>query len=83
MHSLVNYDIIHKYLYSSFNLFKTLAPNRINFSQFVLYIKNMLFFKNNILLDEADLINIFGENKIPGYICKLQTQYKDGYIQKR
>lgn len=80
---LVNYDIIHKCLNSSFNLFKTLAPNRINFSQFALYVKNILFFKNSILLDEADLINIFEENKILGYICKLQTQYKDGYIQKR
>lgn len=81
--SLENYGEIQQYLNSGFNLFKTLAPNRINFSQFAIFIKNMLFFKNHILLDVADLINIFEENKIFGYFCKLQTQYKDGYIQKR
>lgn len=76
-------SIIEYYLKSGFSLFETLAPNRINFSQFALYLKSLLFFKNNKLLDVTDLINLFENNKLDRYLCKLQSQYNDGYIQKR
>lgn len=75
-------DIIKKYLEESISLFRTLAPNRITYSLFVLYLKYNSFMKDGLVIDEYDVRNLLESQRIPLYILKYQSQYKDGYIQK-
>jgi len=75
-------DDFLKYLEDSFSLFKTLAPNRITFSLFANYTKQMLFWSNSVMVDTEDIKRAFELKRIPNYIFKYQEHYKDGYIQK-
>ena len=77
-----NTNFIQEYLEKDFNKFRTLAPNRITYSIFASYLKYTLFDKNNIVIDNSDIREMFESNKLPAYILKFQPQYKDGYIQK-
>ena len=78
----VDTDILDMYLNQSFDLFKTLAPNRTTFSLFANYAKLMLFFKHSIVIDEGDIRFYYGSKNNTKYIFKYQEQYKDGFIQK-
>lgn len=71
-----------KCLEDSFVLFKTLAPNRITFSLFTNYTKQILFWNHSVIVDTEDLKRAFELKRIPHYIYKYQEHYKDGYIQK-
>ncbi|MCL2313277.1 MAG: hypothetical protein FWC41_12535 [Firmicutes bacterium] len=75
-------DEFVKCLEDSFVLFKTLAPNRITFSLFANYTKQMLFWKYSEIIDTENIKNIFEKKQQPDYIYKYQEHYKDGYIQK-
>lgn len=80
--TVVDYPTIKKYIDNSFLLFKTLAPNRVTFSQMSKFVRNMLYFKDNKLIESEDIKNIFGELDFFKYIYKYQKQYEDGYVQK-
>ena len=71
-----------KCLSDSFLLFKTLAPNRVTFSLFAYYTKQMLFWNNIGIVDTENIKKVFELKQIPNYIFKYQEHYKDGYIQK-
>ena len=75
-------DEFTKCLEDSFLLFKTLAPNRITFSLFANYTKQMLFWNHSVMVDTEDIKKAFELKRIPNYIYKYQEHYKDGYIQK-
>lgn len=74
---------IKKYIDDSFSLFKTLAPNRVTFSQMSKYVRYMLYLKENKLIEAEDIKNIFGNVDFFEYICRYQKQYEDGYVQKK
>ena len=69
-------------LEDSFVLFKTLAPNRITFSLFTNYTKQMLFWNHSVIVDTEDVKRAFELKRVSNYIYKYQEQYKDGYVQK-
>jgi len=71
-----------KCLEDSFTLFKTLAPNRITFSLFASYTKQILFWNNSVIVDTENIKKAFDLKKVSNYIFKYQEHYKDGYIQK-
>ena len=71
-----------KCLEDSFVLFKTLAPNRITFSLFTNYTKQILFWNHSVIVDTEDIKRVFEVQRVPKYIFKFQEHYKDGYIQK-
>lgn len=75
-------DKFTKCLEDSFSLFKTLAPNRITFSLFANYTKQMLFWNHSVMVDTENIKRAFELKRLPNYIYKYQEQYKDGYIQK-
>lgn len=75
-------DEFLKYLEDSFVLFRTLAPNRITFSLFANYTKQMLFWNSSVMVDTEDIKRVFELQRVPNYIYKFQEHYKDGYIQK-
>ena len=75
-------EFLEMYINKSFDLFKTLAPNRTTFSLAANYAKMMLFFKHSIVADENDICYYFQSKYNTKYIFKYQEQYKDGYIQK-
>lgn len=72
-----------KCLNDSFLLFKTLAPNRVTFSLFAYYTKQILFWNNIGVVDTENIKKVFERKQIPNYIYKYQEHYKDGYIQKK
>ena len=80
--TVADYPTIKNYIDNSFLLFKTLAPNRVTFSQMSKFVRNMLYFKDNKLIESEDIKNIFGESDFSEYIYKYQKQYEDGYVQK-
>lgn len=75
-------DEFLKCLENSFLLFKTLAPNRITFSLFANYTKQILFWSHSVMIDLEAIKRAFELKRIPNYIFKYQEHYKDGYIQK-
>jgi hypothetical protein len=72
-----------KCLNDSFLLFKTLAPNRVTFSLFAYYTKQVLFWNNVGIVDTENIKKLFEGKQFPNYIYKYQEHYKDGYIQKK
>lgn len=73
---------IECYIDESFEIFKTLAPNRTTLSQAVNYTKYMIFLNYGVPVEYQYIVNYLNNNK-EKYIYKYQNQYKDGYIQKR
>lgn len=73
---------IATYIDDSFNLFKTLAPNRVTASQALNYTKYRLYFDSKIVVGydfiAQELAN-FAQNQ---FVFKYQEQYQDGYVQK-
>ena len=76
-------DLIENYLEKGLSLFKTLAPNRITYSLFASYLKYSFFVNENLVIDEYDIRNLLETEQIPSFIIKYQSQFKDGYIQKK
>lgn len=74
---------IYKYINDSFNLFRTLAPNRVTVSQAANYAKYMLYFRDKIKVGYEYILRILASSENTGFIFKYQEQYQDGYIQKR
>lgn len=75
--------LMKEYIDDAFTLFKTLAPNRVTFSQLAQYVKYMLYYNHNLLVDNADIKELFLGLEFYEYIFKFQNQYNDGYIQKK
>ena len=75
--------ILDMYLKKSFELFRTMAPNRTTFSLFANFAKTMMYFKHSIVIDENDIKEFYESNLNTKYIFKYQEQYKDGYLQKK
>jgi len=78
-----DYSNIKKYIDNSFSLFKTLAPNRVTFSQMSKYVRYMLYLKENKLIEAEDIKNIFSDIDFFEYTYRYQKQYEDGYVQKK
>ncbi|MBN7813425.1 hypothetical protein J0A68_20890 [Algoriphagus sp. H41] len=74
-------NMIFKYVDDSFELFRTLAPNRVTISQAANYAKYMLYFSDKILVGYEFVLRVLKSNS-RGFVFKYQEQYKDGYIQK-
>lgn len=81
--TVADYPTIKNYIDNSFLLFKTLAPNRVTFSQMSKFVRNILYFKDNKLIESEDIKNLFGKLDFSEYIYKYQKQYEDGYVQKK
>lgn len=73
-------QLLKKCLDESFELFRTIAPNRVAYSNFVGYAKRKLLLSNSVAIDEFE-IRKFLENNSENYIYKYQQYYHDGYIQ--
>ena len=71
------YDMTEK----SFNLFKTLAGNRVTLSTLSTYLQLQMESKLKIAIETDEVMNIFSNNN--RYILKFQSYYGDGYIQRR
>ena len=78
-----NRCLMQKYIDSAFPLFKTLAPNRVTFSQLAKYVKYNLYLHYDLLIDTDDIKELFSKSEFVQYIFRYQNQYNDGYIQKR
>jgi hypothetical protein len=72
---------IYMHIDNSFDLFKTLAPNRVTASQAANYTKYQLYFNDNIKVGYQYILNKLSEKKQDKFIFKYQEQYQDGYIQ--
>lgn len=76
-----DFCILEEYINESFDIFRTIAPNRTTFSMLSSYVRYKFLFKNFIIIEEDECIKYL-ENS-DNYIIKLQKQYKDGYVQKK
>ncbi|MBP1838624.1 hypothetical protein [Formosa algae] len=74
-------DKMYGYIKQSFGLFKTLAPNRVTFSQAANYTKYMLYLNDDIKVGYQFILNKLSEKDQDIFIFKYQEQYRDGYIQ--
>lgn len=75
-------DKVFKHINDSFNLFKTLAPNRVTASQAANYTKYKLYLEDNIKVGYQYILGKLSEKEQNKFIFKYQEQYQDGYIQK-
>lgn len=82
-YSSKNSYIVKQCIDRCFVLFSTLAPNRTTFSLAANYCKYLLLWKHSIILDINDLKSLLEREFCIYYIYKYQSQYQDGYIQKR
>lgn len=78
-----DYPKIKEYIDIAFSLFKTLAPNRVTFSQMSKYIRYMLCFKDNKMIESEDIKGLFAGPDFLEYLYRYQKQYGDGYVQKK
>ncbi|WP_407518410.1 hypothetical protein [Elizabethkingia anophelis] len=82
-----NMDVILEKLYQhineSFDLFKTLAPNRVTASQATNYTKYKLYLNDKIKVGYQFVLGRLSEKEQDKFIFKYQEQYQDGYIQKK
>lgn len=74
---------IYKHINDSFELFKTLAPNRVTASQAIMYAKYKLYLDDNIKVGYQYILNKLSDKDQEIFIFKYQSQYQDGYIQKK
>lgn len=74
-------DPINKNIENSFEIFKTIAPNRVTASQAVNYTKYKLYLEDKIKVDYNFILNQISEKEQDKFIFKYQEQYQDGYIQ--
>ena len=72
-----------KCLENSFEIFKTLAPNRVTASQAANYTKYKLYMDDKIKVGYSFILNKLSEKEQDKFIFKYQEQYQDGYIQKK
>lgn len=74
---------LYNYINESFDLFKTLAPNRVTASQAINYTKYKLYLNDNIKVEFQFIKNKLEDKNQNHFIFKFQEQYQDGYIQKK
>jgi hypothetical protein len=74
---------IYYYINNSFDLFKTLAPNRVTASQAANYTKYKLYLDDNIKVGYQYILRKLSEKEQEKFIFKYQEQYQDGYIQRK
>lgn len=74
-------DRIYKHIENSFEIFKTLAPNRVTASQAANYTKYKLYVDDKIKVGYSFILNKLSEKEQDKFIFKYQEQYQDGYIQ--
>ena len=74
---------LYQYINESFDLFKTLAPNRVTASQAANYTKYKLYLNDKIKVEYQFILGRLSEKEQDKFIFKYQEQYQDGYIQKK
>ncbi len=74
-------DRIYNHIENSFEIFKTLAPNRVTASQAANYTKYKLYIDDKIKVGYSFILNKLSEKEQDKFIFKYQEQYQDGYIQ--
>lgn len=73
-------SILPLYIEKCFEIFKTLAPNRITYSVLIAYVKRLFLFCDQIIIEEKNIKEFLLDNPNK-YIFKYQKYYKDGYVQ--
>lgn len=76
-------DKMYQYIENSFEIFKTLAPNRVTASQAANYTKYKLYLNDKIKVGYQFILGKLSEKGQDKFIFKYQEQYQDGYIQKK
>ena len=74
---------IYSYIDNSFDLFKTMAPNRVTASQAANYTKYKLYLDDNIKVGYQYVLGKLSDKEQERFIFKYQEQYQDGYIQRK
>lgn len=74
---------MYRHIENSFDLFKTLAPNRVTASQAANYTKYQLYFNDSIKVGYQYILGKLSEKEQDKFIFKYQEQYQDGYIQNK
>lgn len=72
-----------KYVDESFEWFKTMAPNRVTYSQCEAYVCSKLLVEHSVCLEKDQFYSLFDSGAMDEYLFKYQSFYKDGYIQKK
>ena len=75
------FEKVFERIENSFELFETLAPNRVSASQAANYTKYKLYLNDNIKVGYNFILNKLSEKEQDKFIFKYQEQYQDGYIQ--
>lgn len=67
----------------SFDLFKTMAPNRVTYSVFAAFAKYTLLQNKQIVVEEVDIKDNYLPSVADKYVFMYQRYYDDGFIQKK
>jgi len=79
----LNINLIEKYIDESFNLFKTMAPNRVTASQAIIYTCFMVLFKEQKIVNFCTIKNYLSSKKNTKYIFDWYRTENDGSIRRR
>lgn len=75
--------LMENYIDESFNLFKTIAPNRVTASQAILYTCFMMLFKENKVVNFCTIQHHLKSNKNTNFIFDWYKTDNDGSIRKK
>jgi len=75
--------LIENYINESFNLFKTIAPNRVTASQAILYTCFMMLFKEDKVVNFCTIQSYLKSNKNKNFIFEWYKTENDGSIRRK
>jgi len=76
-------ELIENYINESFNLFKTIAPNRVTASQAILYTCFMMLFKAKKVVNFCTIQNHLASKKNTKFIFEWYKTENDGSIRRK
>ncbi|CAM3936254.1 hypothetical protein [Arcobacter cloacae] len=76
-------ELIENYINESFNLFKTIAPNRVTASQAILYTCFMMLFKAKKVVNFCTIQNYLASKKNTKFIFEWYKTENDGSIRRK
>jgi len=78
-----DFNLINRYIDESFNLFKTIAPNRVTASQAILYSCYMMLFKEGIVVNFCTIQQYLNSKNNTKYIFDWYKTENDGSIRRK
>jgi len=75
--------LVKNYINESFNLFKTIAPNRVTASQAILYTCFMMLFKAKKVVNFCTIQNYLASKKNTKFIFEWYKTENDGSIRRK